>query len=334
MNKMPPIEGVSDSERRINVWTRVPGNSPRSKFDDMEIDFGSCDCDLGRAIVGSAFHEEKRALDTYTYHNVIKKGYVPHTYTDEPYIIPYVVNKGAPSVIVIPGGAYCYVTSDGAEYEGKTIALDLNSRGVSAFVLHYRVNPYRFPLPLLDVQRAVRYIRAHADELGVSADLIGLVGFSAGGYEVGGFINLLRGRDMFPADYEPDEVDALGDGVFSAGLVYPVVNYRFNVPMLFNSFAAADVRDDVKRNAILDETDLILNFDSADVPQFVTYGTADTIVGTDGGRDYAGRAAEAGTNVAVLPVEGGGHGYGRENYIERYLDWLTERIGECEAATK
>ena len=328
MKKMTPIEGVSDSERRINIWTRVPGNSPRSKFDDMDIDFDEDNTNAGRSIVGSEFREEKRALDTFTYHNVIKKGYVPETYTDEPYIIPYVVGESAPSVIVIPGGGYSCVTSDGGEYEGKTIALDLNGRGFSAFVLHYRVNPYRFPLPLLDVQRAVRFIRANAAELGVSADSVGLIGFSAGGYEAGGFINLVRGRDLFPADYAPDDVDGVDDRVDTAGLIYPVVDYRFNVPMLFNSFDAALVRDGRSRSEILEATDLTRNFDSADVAQFVTYGTADSIVGTDGAPKYAERAARAGTDVTLLPVEGADHGYGRANYIEQYLDWLEARAGK------
>lgn len=323
-----PIEGVTDSEWRIDIWNTVPGNSERSKLDDMEIipEEGDYVPDFGAAIIGSEFREEKRALDTFTYRSVIKKGVVPETYTDEPYIIPYVVGENAPAVIVIPGGGYGYVTSDFAEYEGKTIALDLNSRGISAFVLHYRTNPYCYPLPQLDVQRAVRYIRANAGELGVDGSRIGLIGFSAGGFEVGSFINQIRGRDLFPSDYTPDGTDSVDDNVFSAALIYPVADYRFNVPMLFCSFPADKVRDADCCAGLLELTDLKLRFASADVPQFVSYGMRDSVVGPSGGRDYADKARSMGTDVTVLPVESGGHGFGRENYMEEYLDWLEEHI--------
>jgi acetyl esterase/lipase len=58
-----------------------------------------------------------------------------------------------------------------------------NRRGVAAFVLKYRLAPrYRQPAPLLDAQRAVRWVRANAESLGVKTDRIGVMGFSAGGH--------------------------------------------------------------------------------------------------------------------------------------------------------
>lgn len=325
-----PVAGVIDSERRIDIWNDVPGNSGRLKLCDMEIVPEEADPgyapDFGAAIVGSSFRDEKKALDTFTYRSVIKKGFVPETYTDEPYIIPYTVGEKAPCVIVIPGGGYGYVTSDFGEYEGRTIALELNSRNISAFVLHYRTNPYVYPLPQLDVQRAVRYIRANADRLGVDGSRISLVGFSAGGFEIGSFINQIRGRDLFPDGYIPDETDTVDDSVSSAALIYPVADYRFNVPMLFCSFPAECVRDPEERARLLDLTDLKLHFSSADVPQFISYGTKDSVVGPSGARDYAAKAAERGTDVTVLPVECAGHGYGRENFMEEYLCWLEGHI--------
>ena len=87
------------------------------------------------------------------------------------------------AVIVMPGGAYRTLMMD---KEGATVARWLNSRGIDAFVLQYRLGPrYHFPAPILDGGRAVRYLRSHAAELGLAPNKIGLWGFSAGGHLAG-----------------------------------------------------------------------------------------------------------------------------------------------------
>ncbi len=60
-------------------------------------------------------------------------------------------------VVVCPGGGYGFLAAD---HEGKQIAQWLNSIGIAAFVLKYRLGPrYRHPAPLLDAQRAIRTVR-------------------------------------------------------------------------------------------------------------------------------------------------------------------------------
>jgi acetyl esterase/lipase len=87
------------------------------------------------------------------------------------------------AVIVYPGGGYTHLAYD---KEGTRIAEWLNVQGVSAFVVTYRLAPrYHYPAPILDGERAVRWVRAHAKEYGVSPDRIGVWGFSAGGHLVG-----------------------------------------------------------------------------------------------------------------------------------------------------
>lgn len=98
---------------------------------------------------------------------------------DRPAITPYLVKgKGTGAVIVLPGGGY----GTRAAHEGEPIALWLNSLGISAFVLRYRVAPYRYPAALTDARRAVRHVRLHAAEWGIDAGKIGVLGFSAGGH--------------------------------------------------------------------------------------------------------------------------------------------------------
>jgi len=84
-------------------------------------------------------------------------------------------------VVVCPGGGYGALAMD---HEGDQIAQWFNSFGVAAFILDYRHRNkgYMHPAPMLDVQRAIRLVRARADEFGVKTDRIGVMGFSAGGH--------------------------------------------------------------------------------------------------------------------------------------------------------
>ena len=83
-------------------------------------------------------------------------------------------------VIVCPGGGYAHLAMD---YEGTQIGEWLNELGISAYILKYRLGPkYHYPIELWDVQRALRYVRAHAAEFGIQPDHIGIWGFSAGGH--------------------------------------------------------------------------------------------------------------------------------------------------------
>jgi acetyl esterase/lipase len=84
------------------------------------------------------------------------------------------------AVVICPGGGYRVVAAD---HEGKQIAEWLNSLGVSAFVLQYRLGErYRHPAPLQDAQRAIRMVRSRANEWGVDPKRVGILGFSAGGH--------------------------------------------------------------------------------------------------------------------------------------------------------
>jgi acetyl esterase/lipase len=87
------------------------------------------------------------------------------------------------AVIVMPGGGYEALMM---EKEGGSAARWLSAHGVTAFVLEYRLGKrYHFPAPMQDGARSIRYVRSHAEELGVAKDKIGVWGFSAGGHLAG-----------------------------------------------------------------------------------------------------------------------------------------------------
>jgi acetyl esterase/lipase len=99
--------------------------------------------------------------------------------TLEVYLPPATKATGT-AVVICPGGGYALLD---VIHEGRETAEWLNSLGVAAFVLKYRLAPrYHHPAMLQDAQRALRYVRTHARELGISSDRIGIMGFSAGGH--------------------------------------------------------------------------------------------------------------------------------------------------------
>lgn len=89
------------------------------------------------------------------------------------------------AVVVCPGGGY---SGRATGHEGKDIADWLNKRGVHAFILKYRtvgeskIKPPLEPGPMLDVQRALRFVRANSKKYDIDPHRIGVWGFSAGGH--------------------------------------------------------------------------------------------------------------------------------------------------------
>lgn len=114
---------------------------------------------------------------------------------EEVIVTPFLADdsRNAPTVIVCPGGSYCWLDVKG---EGIEVAEWLQSRGVSAVLLQYRTagfgayfTRYRFvargnrhPDMLCDIQRAIRFVREKADSLDIDPRRLGVMGFSAGGH--------------------------------------------------------------------------------------------------------------------------------------------------------
>lgn len=101
------------------------------------------------------------------------------------------------SVIIAPGGAFVAVT---IQLEGRDVARWLQARGIAAFVLKYRTVEKRTEgIPEMDMDTAGRYgiadgiqalrvIRQHAAEWGLSPDRVGFLGFSAGAMVTSGVL--------------------------------------------------------------------------------------------------------------------------------------------------
>lgn len=92
---------------------------------------------------------------------------------------PLVGHAPAPAVIFVHGGGW--MRGDPSQAAGN--ALHLARRGVATVAISYRLAPaHRFPAPLDDVRRGLRWVRAHAGELAIDPERLALVGLSAGAH--------------------------------------------------------------------------------------------------------------------------------------------------------
>lgn len=85
------------------------------------------------------------------------------------------------AVVIFPGGGYRSLTSP---LESREVADWFAVRGFKAFIVSYRLTShgYVLPVPLLDAQRAIQTVRAHASDYKIAPNRIVAIGFSAGGH--------------------------------------------------------------------------------------------------------------------------------------------------------
>ena len=132
--------------------------------------------------------------------------------------LPRTMAAGTPAVIVCPGGGYQNLASN---HEGRQVASYLNSLGIAAFVLRYRLGPrYHHPIQLGDAQRAIRMVRSRATEWRIDAGRVGIMGFSAGGH-----LAMTASTLTAPVSaVAGDSIDAVASRPDFAILGYPVIS--------------------------------------------------------------------------------------------------------------
>ena len=120
--------------------------------------------------------------------------------------LPPAEKQNGAAVVVCPGGAYNILAWD---LEGTEVADWLNSIGVTAVVLKYRVprreNQPHYQAPLQDAQRTMRLVRHHAKEWKIDPSRVGILGFSAGGN-----LTVMTALHWQESSYKQiDEIDSL-----------------------------------------------------------------------------------------------------------------------------
>jgi acetyl esterase/lipase len=269
-----------------------------------------------------------RALDVY---QGTAPGALGRTRADHPTIDVYLptANPTRSAVLVIPGGGYSLVVAD---REGAGPAQWLTERGVAAFVLHYRVAPYRYPAPVSDAQRAVRLLRNRAPEFGFAPDRLGVWGFSAGGHLASVLATLFD--DGIPSS--PDAVEHLSDRPDFVVLAYPVISMKPEIGHAGSRLELLGPMPDPALVALLSTEDHVT---PVSPPAFLFTTNDDPVVSSKNSMLYAAACQRAGVPVELHIFQHGRHGVDLANdlpslhlWTELLESWMRENHWIASAA--
>ena len=232
-------------------------------------------------------------------------------------------NNTGIAIVVCPGGSYSHTM--GIATEGFEVAEWLNSMGISAFVLKYRVGSqlYHHPAMIQDAQYAIHYVREHAAEYGIDPAKVGTMGFSAGGHLV----------TMTGAFYKDNYIQDLGvvDNISLKPAfvvpVYPVVSMQDSIAhqrsrrnLLTRHY------NDGQRNRFSME----LSIPKDMPPVFLVTAIDDPVVMYQNSVVLDQALTQAGIKHQFMLYKTGGHGYGLSETIApeagkwkyEFIKWL------------
>ena len=207
-------------------------------------------------------------------------------------------------VVCLAGGGY----GRRSWHEGPGTALWLAMNGVAAAEVPYRTTEdlapgeRLHPAPLRDACRAVRVLRDHAEQFGLSPDRVCVLGYSAGGH--------LAGHVATAWDSHVDERDDLAGTVGArpdgAALIYPVISlvppcHQGSSDHLLGKAAGFEARAALGIDRLVSER----------TPRsFVVHAQDDAVVPLEGALAYAGACRKAGVACDSHVFAAGGHGFG------------------------
>jgi acetyl esterase/lipase len=291
---------LSGQSKIIDLWDgKVPGAIPNANF--------------------------KQAIDSDD--NWTKMRFVTDPSLD---MYPSPVEKATgTAVIICPGGAYWGLAID---HEGIQVAKWLNSLGVTAFVLKYRlpdnsIMENKSIGPMQDGQRAIRLVRRHAKEWGIDPNKIGIMGFSAGGH-----LASTLSTHFNEKVYESEDLTSARPD-FSL-LIYPVISMDSSIThwgSRVNLLGGAPSPELV--NYFSNE----LQVSSETPPAFMVHSLDDGAVPVKNSINYALAMHKFNIPCELHLYQTGGHGYGlgkstntESTWPEACRKWLVARgfIGE------
>ncbi len=243
---------------------------------------------------------------------------------DIPTLTPYFPEKGkatGAAIIVCPGGGYSHL----AEHEGRPVAEWLNTLGITAFVLKYRLGPrYQHPAPLQDAARAIRTVRARAAEWQIDPQRIGILGFSAGGHvasTIGTHFDAGKPGDS-------DLIERVSSRPDLMILIYPVITMK-------EFTHAGSKRLLLGENPAADLVTLLSNEEQVKKetpPAFLVHSASDAAVPVENSLRFVEALRKAGVPFELHVYERGPHGFGLggkdpilSTWPARCADWLRLR---------
>jgi acetyl esterase/lipase len=255
------------------------------------------------------------------------------TDTDRPTLTAYRPEKpNGTAVVVCPGGGYGFLADD---HEGKQVAEWLTRRGVTAFVLKYRIVAKDRPgplmeAPLLDAQRAIRTVRAKAKDYGIDPRKVGIWGFSAGGH-----LASTATTHFDAGKKDGDEVGKQSSRPDFAILAYPVITMEDGVTHGGSKRNLLGARPDAKLVELYSNEKQV----TKDTPPvFIFQTSADTAVIPENAVRFYLACKKAKVPVEMHIYEKGRHGVGLGSdpkwtggeksvatWPDRLADWMKAR---------
>jgi len=216
-----------------------------------------------------------------------------------------------PCVIICPGGGYSIAA---AGHEGTDVARYLNSIGINALVLKYRMpndanQPDKTIAPLQDVQRAMYLTRTNAAAWGIDAGKIGVMGFSAGAH-------LAASLATHYADVKIPMEQTVSLRPDFQVLLYPVISMT-------------DIGHRGSRDNLLGKTPTETQIryysneqqvNSVSPPAFIVHANDDKVVPVQNALLYYKALRDQKVEAKLLLFDKGGHGFGMQNPEEK-VQW-------------
>jgi acetyl esterase/lipase len=241
---------------------------------------------------------------------------------DIPTITPFLApkeNATGAAIVVFPGGGYQHLSD---VKEGSEVAKWLNSLGISAFVVKYRLGMrYHQPNQLLDAARAIRTVRSRAKEWNLDAARVGILGFSAGGH----LASTLGTHFDAGKPEDKDEIERMSSRPDLMVLIYPVIT--------MDEFTHAGS----KKNLLGENpTSELINLYSNELqvtkdtpPAFLVHTMTDKAVPVENSLMFVSALRKAGVPFEFHLYERGPHGFGLapgdpvlSTWPARCADWL------------
>ncbi|WCT74751.1 alpha/beta hydrolase [Sphingomonas naphthae] len=234
------------------------------------------------------------------------------------------------AVLVTPGGGYKWVVID---KEGYEIGRWLAARGFTVFVLFYRLPGDGWQagpdVALSDAQRAMRIIRARAQDYALLPERIAAMGFSAGGHLCADLSTRWAAKTYAPVD----AADTLSARPDVSAPIYPVQSMRLPTAhpgsreLLIGKGASAALEDAHSPDH---------NVTAQTPPTFLVHAEDDPTVPVENSLLYRAALKKAGVPVETHLFTHGGHGFGlrramgkpAEAWPDLFLAWArTQGIG-------
>jgi acetyl esterase/lipase len=216
------------------------------------------------------------------------------------------------AILVFPGGGYGALAD---VHEGRQWAYWYNAMGITAFVVKYRLGPrYHHPIELGDAQRAIRTVRARASEFGVSADRVGIMGFSAGGHLVS---TAATHFDAGLADAK-DAIDRVSSRPDFLILGYPVISFD---PAITHAGSVRNLLGETPDPTLIENLSNELQVTPRTPPTFLFHTANDGAVPVENSVRFFLALKKAGVAAEMHIFENGPHGVGMALSDPALMKW-------------